>query len=80
MHRLRARRTSADFLPFMLKVVWQYPERELHVILDNSSSHGTPELRSRRAEHQKVHFQNAHERFLVASGRRPPSAASVINR
>jgi len=55
-HRLSARHTSADFLTFMRKVVRQYPDRELHVILDNSSSHGTPEVRSWLAEHPKVHF------------------------
>jgi transposase len=55
-HRLSARHTSADFLTFMRKVVRQYPNRELHVILDNSSSHGTPEVRSWLAEHPKVHF------------------------
>jgi transposase len=44
-HRLSATHTATDFLAFMRKVVRVYPGRELHVILDNSSSHGTPEVR-----------------------------------
>jgi len=39
-HRLSATHTAADFLAFMRKVVRAYPGEELHVILDNSSSHG----------------------------------------
>jgi transposase len=55
-HRLSATHTAADFLAFMRKVVRAYPRRELHVILDNSSSHGTPEVRAWLAEHPRVHF------------------------
>jgi hypothetical protein len=54
-HRSSARHTSADFLTFMRKVVRQYPDRELHVILDNSSSHGAPDVRSWLAELTWVH-------------------------
>ena len=55
-HRLTATHTAADFLAFMRKVVRAYPGRELHVILDNSSSHGTPEVRSWLVQHPHVHF------------------------
>jgi len=55
-HRLSARHTAADFLTFLRKVVRRYSGRELHVILDNSSSHGTPEVRAWLAHHPKVHF------------------------
>jgi transposase len=55
-HRLSATHTAADFLAFMRKVVRAYPGRELHVILDNSSSHGTPEVRAWLAQHPQVHF------------------------
>jgi hypothetical protein len=44
-HRLSARHTAVDFLAFMEKVVRAYPGRELHVILDDSSSHRTPAVR-----------------------------------
>ena len=55
-HRLSARHTAADFLAFMAKVVRAYPSRELHVILDNSSSHRTPAVRAWLAAHPLVHF------------------------
>ncbi|MEA2624958.1 MAG: hypothetical protein QOD06_1003 [Candidatus Binatota bacterium] len=55
-HRLSATHTAADFLAFMRKVVRAYPGHELHVILDNSSSHGTPEVRAWLAQHPQVHF------------------------
>jgi len=55
-HRLSRRHTATDFLAFMRKVVRSYPRRELHVILDNSSSHGTPEVQAWLARHPRVHF------------------------
>jgi transposase len=55
-HRLSATHTAADFLAFMRKVVRTYPGRELHVILDNSSSHRTPEVHAWLAHHPQVHF------------------------
>jgi transposase len=55
-HRLSARHTATDFLAFMRQVVRTYPEQELHVILDNSSSHRTPAVRAWLAAHPRVHF------------------------
>jgi len=55
-HRLSATHTAADFLAFMRKVVRAYPGEELHVILDNSSSHGTPEVRAWLAQQPQVTF------------------------
>jgi len=55
-HRLSATPTAVDFLAFMRKVVRMYPGRELHVILDNSSSHGTPDVRVWLVHHPQVHF------------------------
>ena len=55
-HSLSARHTARDFLAFMRKVVRAYPGRELHVILDNSSAHGTPEVRDWLAKYPQVHF------------------------
>jgi transposase len=55
-HRLSARHTAADFLAFMRKVVRAYPRRELHVILDNASTHETPEVQAWLAQHPRVHF------------------------
>ena len=55
-HRVSNTHTAVDFLAFMKKVVRAYPRRELHVILDNSSSHGTPEVRAWLAKNPQVHF------------------------
>ena len=55
-HRLTTRHTAADFLAFMRKIVRAYPGRELHVVLDNSSSHRTPAVRDWLAAHPLVHF------------------------
>jgi transposase len=55
-HDLRDSHTGADFLSFMKKVVAQYPGRELHVILDNSSTHGTPDVQTWLAANPKVRF------------------------
>lgn len=55
-HRLAESHTAKDFLSFMKRVVERYPGRELHVVLDNSSSHGTPEIKTWLAGHPMVHF------------------------
>ena len=55
-HRVTESHTGADFLAFMKRVVRRYPKRELHVVLDNSSTHGTPDVKSWLAENPLVHF------------------------
>lgn len=55
-HSLTESHTATDFLSFMRKVVKRYGDRELHVILDNSSSHGTPAVQQWLATHPHVHF------------------------
>jgi transposase len=55
-HRVTEAHTATDFLAFMKTVVRRYPRRELHVILDNSSTHGTPEVQAWLAENRQVHF------------------------
>jgi transposase len=55
-HRITDTHTAVDFLAFMNQVVRIYPGRTLHVILDNSSSHGTPAVRAWLAAHPPVHF------------------------
>ncbi len=52
-HYLRRRRR--EFLDFMNQVVAQYPERELHVILDNLSTH-KPKHDRWLTKHPLVHF------------------------
>jgi transposase len=51
----RPRHTGADFLAFLTKVARRYPG-ELHVILDNPSSHKTPAVHAWLAAHPHVHF------------------------
>ena len=55
-HRVSDTHTAADFLAFMKKVVRQYPGRELHVILHNSSTHRTEEIQAWLADNPHVHF------------------------
>lgn len=50
------RHTSADFLRFLKKLEQRYRGRELHVVLDNSSTHHTPAVRAWLAEHPNVIF------------------------
>ncbi len=49
------RRRRVEFLDFMNRVVADYPEREIHVILDNLSTH-KPNRDMWLRRHQNVHF------------------------
>ena len=55
-HRLSDTHTAVDFIAFMNRVVREYPTQELHVILDNSSTHGTAEVKAWLDEHPRVQF------------------------
>jgi transposase len=66
-HKLTEAHTAVDFLGFMKKVVGVYPSQELHVVLDNSSTHGTPAIEAWLAENPQVHFHYT------------PTSASWIN-
>lgn len=50
------RHTGADFLRFLKVLSRRYRNRDLHVILDNSSTHKTPEVTAWLAAHPRVHF------------------------
>jgi transposase len=50
------RHTGADFLRFLKRVARRYRGRDLHVVLDNSSTHSTPAVQSWLAQHPAVHF------------------------
>src|SRR6266853_3412107 len=52
----RARHTGADFLAFLKRLARGYRGQELHVILDNSSTHTTPAVHAWLAAHPRVHF------------------------
>jgi transposase len=55
-HRVTEAHTATDFLAFMKTVVRRYPRQELHVILDNSSTHGTADVKAWLADNPQVHF------------------------
>ena len=52
----RARHTGADFLAFLRRLERVYPDEELHVILDNVSTHKTPAVRSWLERHPRITF------------------------
>lgn len=52
----RERHTGADFLAFLTRVTRGYRGHELHVILDNSSTHTTPAVAAWLTTHPRVHF------------------------
>src|SRR3954471_20008215 len=45
-----------EFLAFLNQLVRVYRRRALHVVLDNSSTHSTPEVTAWLARHTRVHF------------------------
>jgi transposase len=49
------RRRRAEFLDFMNEVVADYPDQEIHVVLDNLKTH-KPKRDRWRARHKNVHF------------------------
>jgi transposase len=55
-HAVTDSHTARDFLGFMKHVARLHPRRELHVILDNSSTHRTPDVQQWLAEHPRIHF------------------------
>ncbi len=52
----RARHTAADFLAFLRQIESAYPEGELHLVLDNVSSHKTPAIRQWLEDHPRISF------------------------
>jgi transposase len=55
-HRVTESHTATDFLAFMNLVVQRYRRKQLHVVLDNSSSHSTPQVKTWLEAHPRVHF------------------------
>lgn len=54
----RSSHTGADFLAFLKLLAKAYPRKDLHVVLDNSSTHSTPAVQQWLAAHPRVqlHF------------------------
>jgi transposase len=55
-HACTDQHTAVDFLGFMKKVARLHPRRELHVVLDNSSTHSTPAVKAWLAKNPRVRF------------------------
>jgi transposase len=81
--------TGADFLSFMQKVAREYPKKDLHVILDNSSTHKTPDVMAWKALHPRITFHftptsaswlNQVEGFFSILTRRSLRRTSFVNR
>jgi transposase len=51
-----ARHRHQEFLAFLNRLVRAYPRVPLHVVLDNSSTHSTPEVQRWLQRHKRVHF------------------------
>ncbi|MFD9483361.1 transposase [Streptomyces sp. NPDC059991] len=49
-------RNSANFLAFMKKAVKPHAGKEIHVVLDNLSTHTTPDVKTWLAKNPHVHF------------------------
>jgi transposase len=84
-HKVTQRHTAADFLSFMNKVTTAYPHQELHVVLDNSSAHGTPDVKAWLVDNPRVHFHytptsaswlNQVEGFFGILGKQSPSVTN----
>ena len=52
----RERHTGADFLAFLRRVERAYPLGDLHVVLDNVSTHKTPHVQAWLARHPRISF------------------------
>jgi transposase len=50
------RHTHREFLTFLGALVRAFPRKPLHVVLDNSSTHSTPEVKRWLQRHKRVHF------------------------
>ena len=50
------RHTHEEFLAFLNALVRAFPREPLHVVLDNSSTHATPEVKRWLERHKRVHF------------------------
>jgi transposase len=56
VHACQPRHRHQEFLAFLRRIVREFPHGELHLVLDNSSTHTTPEVKRWLARQQRVHF------------------------
>jgi transposase-like protein/transposase len=55
-NQARERHTGEDFLAFLRLLARTYPRRQVHIILDNVSTHKTPDVQRWLAGHKRFHF------------------------
>jgi len=55
-HDTRKRYTGAGFLAFLKRIARAYPKGEIHLILDNVSTHKTPAVRAWLEQHPRFQF------------------------
>ncbi len=51
-----ANHRAAEFLSFLKLLVRTYPRRHLHLMVDNASSHKTPDVQEWLRRHRRVHL------------------------
>jgi transposase len=56
VHACQPRHRHQEFLAFLRRIAREFPAGELHLVLDNSSTHTTPEVKRWLARHKRVHF------------------------
>jgi transposase len=56
VHACQPRHRHQEFLAFLRRIVRAFPDGELHLVLDNSSTHSTPEIERWLSRHKRVHF------------------------
>jgi transposase len=59
------RRTAVEFLAFVKRAVKPHAGKEIHVVLDNLSTHDTPEVRAWLAANPNVSFHFTSGRIVV---------------
>jgi transposase len=50
------RHRASEFLGFLRRIAREFPGRELHLVVDNSSTHATPEVTRWLHRHRRVHL------------------------
>ena len=55
-HQFTERHRAIEFLDFLKLVARTYPRKELHLVVDNSSSHETNEVYRWLEKHPRIHL------------------------
>ena len=50
------RHRAEEFLAFLRRIVREFPDGQLHLVVDNSSTHTTPEVKRWLTRHRRVHL------------------------